>query len=221
MLRLANVDVVSMFIQIKKTPNPNTLKFLPGIDVMGAGRAAIHVSKNTTNSNDDNDDSSKLRKITVVEALFTIDGVTDVMLAQDFVAVTKDSALEWNALKTLILSAMMDCIIAGKGFVDLSAFSNDSGVQNNSDDVCKSQQVDAADQEIIDQIIELIDKRVKPAVAEDGGDIEFDRLEDGVVYLKLYGACQGCPSATVTLKNGIENMLKHYIPEIKEVREAE
>jgi Fe-S cluster biogenesis protein NfuA len=136
--------------------------------------------------------------------LFGIDGVKGVFLGADFVTVTKAEGKNWAALKAPILAALMDHFTSGKPVLA----SADAAAQTTSDDP------------VVAQICELLDHKIRPAVAQDGGDITFDRYEDGVVYLHLKGSCAGCPSSTMTLKAGVENLLRHYIPEIREVRQA-
>ena len=183
-----------MFIQTQDTPNPATLKFIPGVPVMQSGTADFPAA-----------DSAKASPL--ANRLFQIDGVSGVFLGADFIAVTKADALDWFSLKPSILAGIMEHFASGLPVVDGSA----SGDDNKSD---------GADSETVVQIKQLLDTRVRPAVAMDGGDIVFHNFEDGVVTLEMRGACQGCPSSTATLKMGIENMLRHYIPEVREVRSA-
>ncbi len=191
-----------MFIQIQDTPNPNTLKFLPGADVLELGDSALTIDRNGDN----------IKNIPLAKQIFDIDnGISSIFLGKDFISVTKSSEVEWYKLKTLVLSAIMDFILSGQKFVNESEKLKSYQKANESPSI---------DNEIIAQIIELIDTKIRPAVAEDGGDIEFDRFEDGIVYLRMHGACSGCPSSAITLKNGIENMLKHYVPEVKEVQQV-
>ena len=180
-----------MFIQTEQTPNPATLKFLPGTDVMGSGTA-------------DFPDVASTGRSPLAQTLFGIDGVTGVFLGSDFVTVTKRDDREWSVMKPPILAAIMDHFTQGRPVVLGDA--TDAGAAEEEDD------------EIVLQIKELLDTRVRPAVAQDGGDIVFQAFEDGVVYLHMQGACAGCPSSTATLKMGIENMLRHYIPEVQAVR---
>jgi Fe-S cluster biogenesis protein NfuA len=177
-----------MFIQTEQTPNPATLKFLPGQPVMATGSADFR--------NPDAAGRSPLAR-----RLFAIDGVTGVFLGSDFVTVTKAPELEWYVLKPSILGALMEHLSAGLPVVEGAAPQAD----------------DADDDEIVTQIKELLDTRVRPAVAGDGGDIVFHGFDKGVVYLHMQGSCAGCPSSTATLKLGIENMLKHFIPEVVRV----
>jgi len=175
-----------MFIQTEATPNPLTLKFIPGVSVMVSGTAFL------TSAED-----AKISPL--AKELFTIDGVTAVFLGSDFITVTKTESGSWETLKPAILTTIMDHFVAGKP-VMLSVEQSAGGHESDS--------------EIVKKIRELIETRVRPAVAQDGGDIIFRGFEDGIVQLELHGSCSGCPSSTITLKNGIENMLKHYIPEI-------
>jgi len=184
-----------MFIQTQDTPNPATLKFIPGVPVMQSGTADFPAA-----------DSAKASPL--ANRLFQIDGVSGVFLGADFIAVTKADTLDWFSLKPSILAGIMEHFASGLPVVDSSA----SGDDNKSD---------GADSETVVQIKQLLDTRVRPAVAMDGGDIVFHNFEDGVVTLEMRGACQGCPSSTATLKMGIENMLRHYIPEVREVRSAD
>lgn len=183
-----------MFIQTEATPNPQTLKFLPGRAVLEKGTADFR-------------GVSEAARSPLARLLFNVDGVKGVFLGHDFVTVTKDEARDWQTLKPHVLAGIMDHFMTG-----LPALENAEGAE-----AAKGSELDS---EIVKQIRELIETRVRPAVAQDGGDITFDRFEDGVVYLVLQGSCAGCPSSTATLKSGIENMLKHYIPEVKEVRQA-
>lgn len=187
-----------MFIQTEQTPNPATLKFLPGRPVLTSGTA------------DFTDAESAAGRSPLAERLFAIDGVAAVFLGGDFITITKSASKEWYVIKPAVLGAIMEHMTTGLPILsDVPAASKaDAG----SDD--------AEDNEVVGQIKELIETRVRPAVAQDGGDIVFEAFDEGVVYLQLRGACAGCPSSTMTLKMGIENMLKHYIPEVTEVRAA-
>jgi Fe-S cluster biogenesis protein NfuA len=178
-----------MFIQTEQTPNPATLKFLPGRPVMDSGTADFTSL-----------DSAARSPLAVT--LFSVDGVRGVFLGTDFVTVTKDLDREWHVIKPAILGAIMAHFTSGKPVIAADA----EAVAAEEDD------------EIVTQIKELLDTRVRPAVAQDGGDIIFHKFEDGVVYLHMQGSCSGCPSSTATLKSGIENMLRHYVPEVVEVR---
>ena len=183
-----------MFIQTEETPNPNTLKFIPGIQVLEEGTVEFKDNVSASSSN-------------LASLIFSINGVERVFLATEFVSVTKINENNWEILKPLILTAIMDHYASGKEVIDKN--------QNNTDESTDE------DTEVVKQIKELIDQRVRPAVAMDGGDISFCSFEDGVVTLQMKGACAGCPSSTATLKMGIENMLRHYIPEVVEVKAAE
>ena len=184
-----------MFIQTEQTPNPQTLKFLPGKVVMDEGTAFFQNIDKTSNS-------------PLAKKLFDVDGVTGVFFGSDFITVTKNDSLDWQVMKPLILGAIMDHFNSGEPTINNET--NDKGE--------KSLLENSEDSDIVKQIKELLDTRVRPAVAMDGGDIVYDNYENGIVYLHMQGACSGCPSSTATLKMGIENMLKHYIPEVKEVR---
>lgn len=182
-----------MFIQTEQTPNPATLKFIPGVAVMGQGTADYTAA-------DEAGDSPLARR------LFAIDGVEGVFLGGDFVTVTR-GAVEWHHLKPAILGAIMEHFTSGDPVVAGGAAAQTAEVS-----------VAEEDREIADQIIELIETRVRPAVAQDGGDIIFRGFEDGVVFLQMQGSCSGCPSSTMTLKSGIENLLRHFVPAVQEVR---
>jgi len=183
-----------MFIQTEQTPNPQTLKFLPGKVVMESGTAFFQNIDEGLNS-------------PFAKRLFQIDGVDGVFFGSDFITITKDTSQDWQVLKPLILGSIMDHYNSGDQTI-LKETSNDN----------KSLETNEGDTDIVKQIKELLDTRVRPAVAMDGGDIIYDSFKDGIVYLHMQGACSGCPSSTATLKMGIENMLKHYVPEVQEVR---
>ncbi len=183
-----------MFIQTEQTPNPATLKFLPGRTVMDSGTA-------------DFADPEAAAASPLAERLFAIEGVTGIFLGGDFISVSKAEDREWYLLKPAILGVIMEHFMAGRPV--LLAESGTGTAADTSD---------GEDSEVVLQIKELLDTRVRPAVAQDGGDIVFKGFEQGIVYLHMQGACAGCPSSTATLKMGIENMLRHYIPEVSEVR---
>ena len=185
-----------MFIQTESTPNPATLKFLPGVTVM---------DNNTANFA--SEDEAQLSPL--ARSLFDMGGVTGVFLGSDFISVTKIGEKDWDVLKPLILGSILDHFQSGRPMIEDIEASGEAGA-----DV-------AADDHITQQIKELINTRVRPAVAQDGGDIVYKGFKDGVVYLHMQGACSGCPSSTATLKHGIENMLRYYIPEVTEVRAVE
>ena len=183
-----------MFIQTERTPNPATLKFLPGEAVMSSGTADFR-------------DAEAAERSPLARRLFQIEGVTGVFFGGDFVSVSKSDAGDWQLLKPVILGVIMEHFVAGHPLL--------------LDDAAQTAEAEAdygADAEIVTQIKELLDTRVRPAVAQDGGDITYQGFHNGIVMLQLQGSCQGCPSSTMTLKMGIENMLKHYIPEVVEVR---
>ncbi len=183
-----------MFIQTESTPNPATLKFLPGQAVLGTGTADF--------PNAEAADTSPLAR-----RVFTVDGVSGVFFGTDFVTVTKTDAVAWDHIKPAILGAIMEHFQSGQPVIE--------GDQQQGSGHAEH---DGPDSEIVGQIKELLDTRVRPAVAQDGGDITFHGFDRGVVYLHMQGACAGCPSSTLTLKMGIENLLRHYIPEVVEVR---
>ena len=182
-----------MFIQTESTPNPATLKFLPGQSVLEVGTADFPSADTAAAS-------------PLARRIFGVDGVTGVFLGTDFVTVTKADGVEWDHVKPAILGAVMEHFQSGDQAVDGAA-----GGAGHADH-------DGPDAEIVGQIKELLDTRVRPAVAQDGGDNTFHGFDRGVVYLHMQGACAGCPSSTLTLKMGIENLLRHYIPEVVEVR---
>lgn len=186
-----------MFIQTESTPNPNTMKFLPGQPVLGDKTAFFTDAENAKAS-------------PLASALFVLKDIRAVFFGSDFITVTKTESSNWDALKPQILTTVMEHYQSGlplmkpvteKAASDATAYSED-------------------EQEIVDQIVELIETRVRPAVAQDGGDIVFHSFKEGIVKLTMHGACSGCPSSTATLKSGIENMLKHYIPEVVAVEPA-
>ncbi|WP_374384611.1 NifU family protein [Dongia sp.] len=181
-----------MFIQTEETPNPATLKFLPGRAVMGEGTADFARAEGAERS-------------PLASRLFGVDGVRRVFLGNDFVTVTKADEKDWALLKPALLGVIME------------HFTTNQPVMLGEGESAPAA-TDEDDDEIVIQIKELLETRVRPAVAQDGGDIVFHSFEDGVVYLHMQGSCSGCPSSTATLKMGIENMLRHYVPEVLEVR---
>ncbi len=184
-----------MFIQTESTPNPATLKFLPGRPVLeGSPRDFLT--------------SESAGEAPLARALFAIPGVAGVFLGSDFIAVTKD-ATEWQHIKPSILGAIMEHYVSGAPMLTASAAS-----ESEQDEFFKVE-----DQEIVETIKDLIETRVRPAVANDGGDIIFKGFRDGTVYLSMKGACAGCPSSTATLKNGVQNLLRHFIPEVQAVEQ--
>ena len=182
-----------MFIQTESTPNPATLKFLPGQTVLESGTA-------------DFPNAEQAQASPLAQRVFAVDGVTGVFIGTDFVTVTKAETMDWDHVKPAILGAIMEHFQSGQ-----PAIVGEAGEVGHAAH-------DGPDGEIVVQIKELLDTRVRPAVAQDGGDITFHGFERGVVYLHMQGACAGCPSSTLTLKMGIGNLLRHYIPEVTEVR---
>lgn len=181
-----------MFIQTEQTPNPATLKFIPGRPVLG-DRTANFV------------DAAAAAVSPLARKLFEIEGVTGVFLGGNFITVTKAGG-DWQGLKPIILGTIMEHFTSGEPILEAAAEADET-MADNPDDL-----------PVIDQIKELLDTRVRPAVARDGGDITYHGFRRGVVYLHMKGSCSGCPSSTATLKHGIENLLRHYIPEVSEVR---
>jgi len=180
-----------MFIQTEQTPNPATLKFLPGREVMPQGTASFETAE-------------EARRSPLAQRLFQISGVTGVFFGNDFISVSKQDDHEWFLLKPSILGVIMEHFVSGQPL--LTGESDSDHAEHAEGD------------EVASQIKELLDTRVRPAVAQDGGDIIFHSFDSGIVYLRMLGACSGCPASTATLKMGIENMLRHYIPEVLEVR---
>jgi Fe-S cluster biogenesis protein NfuA len=183
-----------MFIQTEPTPNPATLKFLPGRAVLASGTLDMR-------------DKESAAQSPLADRLFGITGVSGVFFGSDFIAVTK-SAGEWQQLKPAILGAIMEHFMSGAPIV-----SGTDSAPSTEDEF-----FEAKDSETVATIKELIEARVRPAVANDGGDITFRGFKDGIVYLDMKGACSGCPSSTATLRHGIENLLRHYLPDVVEVR---
>lgn len=175
-----------MFIQTETTPNPQTLKFIPGVPVLESGTHNFINAEQAAIS-------------PLAKELFTIEGVTGIFLAQDFITVTKGEGYEWDVLKPGLLMQIMEHFVAGRPVIKEGVTAATGHGELG---------------EVEQQIVELIETRVRPAVAMDGGDIIYKGFEDGIVLLELHGACSGCPSSTATLKSGIENMLKHYVPEV-------
>ncbi|MBP1851297.1 NifU family protein [Rhizobium halophytocola] len=182
-----------MFIQTETTPNPATLKFLPGKVVMDAGTAEFLNADQAANS-------------PLASSLFSIPGISGVFFGYDFVTVTKDSA-EWPHLKPAVLGAIMEHFMSGQPVMGSAA------VEDQPD----GEFFDEGDETIVATIKELLETRVRPAVAQDGGDITFRGFKDGKVFLNMKGACAGCPSSTATLKHGVQNLLRHFVPEVQEV----
>ena len=180
-----------MFVQTEITPNPASLKFLPGRVVMEKGTADFRSVEEAKNS-------------LLAQNLFKIDGVEGVFFGSDFISITKIEGIDWQVIKPSILGSIADHFESGSPVMNK--------IENTDEDA-----TNVKDSEIVVQIKELLDTKVRPAVAMDGGDITFGDYKDGIVFLHMQGACSGCPSSTATLKAGIENMLKHYIPEVQRV----
>ena len=183
-----------MFIETEGTPNPATMKFLPGREVLGTSTADFAAADTAARS-------------PLATSLFGLPGVTRVFLGGDFITVTKNEDAGWQALKPMVLGAIMDHFLAGRPVIE--------GTEEDAEEDTLPE-----DAEIVSQIKELLDTRVRPAVASDGGDIVFRGYRDGIVRLHMQGACSGCPSSSATLKHGIENMLRHYVPEVQSVEQV-
>lgn len=184
-----------MFIHTETTPNPNAVKFMPGSDV----------SPNRTFDFRTPEEAILISPL--AKMLFEIGDVTGVYLGKDFVSVTKDDSSDWSLVKPRVLAVIMDHAMSGLQVIDENEVEMHHSASLENDPV-------------ILQINEILDSRIRPAVANDGGDIVFDRFEDGILYLHMRGACAGCPSAAMTLKQGVENMMKHFVPEVQEVRQV-
>ncbi len=190
-----------MFIETESTPNPATLKFIPGREVMGARGTA------------DFPGAEAAARSPLASRIFALPGVARVFLGSDFVTVTQSGDADWQSLRPQVLGAVMDHFVSGLPVLEgEGAGDADEGGEDD---------FDPADAEVVDQIKELLDTRVRPAVAGDGGDIVFRGFRDGVVRLHLQGACSGCPSSRATLKHGVENMLRHYVPEVLAVEQVD
>jgi NFU1 iron-sulfur cluster scaffold homolog, mitochondrial len=179
-----------MFVQTEITPNPNALKFLPGKKVSNEGSFEI-----TKKEEIDND---------LVRNLLSINGVTGVFLGADFISINKSENIEWDEIKHIAISLINDFYLTGKECVIENNFSKEKNKESEFIEIEK-------------KIIKILDTKIRPAVAKDGGDIKFKEFNKGVVKVELQGSCSGCPSSTMTLKQGVENLLKHYLPEVKEV----
>jgi Fe-S cluster biogenesis protein NfuA len=191
-----------MFIETETTPNPATLKFLPGRQVMPSGTRDF--------ASPEDAEASPL-----AQALFDTGEVTGVFFGGEFVSVTAAPGAEWASLKAQVVAVLLDHFISE---APLFAGPDASGLSVPAEE--EDMGDDPADADIVDQIKELLETRIRPAVANDGGDIRYRGFREGVVYLQMQGACSGCPSSTATLKHGIEGLLKHYVPEVTEVRAA-
>ena len=191
-----------MFIETETTPNPATLKFLPGREVMAAGTREFASPEDAGAS-------------PLAEALFDLGDVTGVFFGRDFISVTAAPGVSWSGLKPQVVAMLLDHFVSE---APLFTGGNAGGIRVGAEDEDFGD--DPADADIVAQIRDLIETRVRPAVANDGGDIVYRGFREGVVYLTMQGACSGCPSSSATLKNGIESLLKHYVPEVTEVRAA-
>ena len=184
-----------MFIQTEATPNPATLKFLPGTPVLPGGTRDYRDAETATES-------------PLAQKLFSVSGVAGVFLGQDFITVTRSGA-EWQHMKPAILGLIMDHYLSGEPVL----LGESPSAESPGDEFFEQ-----SDAEVVSTIKQLLDTRVRPAVAQDGGDITFQGFREGVVFLNMKGSCAGCPSSTATLKHGIENLLRHFVPEVSEVR---
>lgn len=185
-----------MFIQTEETPNPQTLKFIPHGQIVAGDRVCEFKNQ-----------KQAATVSPLATQLFAIEGIRSIFFGKDFITITKSEENEWQNIKAEVNATILDFYVSGKQVF----FEKANSVNEN----------DEQDSEVIKQIKELIEIKVRPAVAMDGGDIIFDSFVDGVVRLKLRGSCSGCPSSAITLKNGIENMLKHYIPEVESVEQVD
>jgi len=176
-----------MFVQTEITPNPNSLKFLPGKKVSNSGPYEI--------TNKDNVENELVRNI------LSVNGVEGIFLGHDFISVNKNNETKWEEIKHIVISLINDFYVDGKEFVI------DENIKQNVSDLS----------EIEEKIVKILEQKIRPAVAKDGGDIKFKEFKNGVVKVQLQGSCSGCPSSTMTLKQGVQNLLCHYLPEVKEV----
>ncbi|GLD98099.1 hypothetical protein PINS_up006796 [Pythium insidiosum] len=190
-----------MFIQTEPTPNPHSIKFLPGREVL---------DERFTTGVDFTPGSEEVRRSTLAKKLFQIDGVTRVFFGKDFVSVTKNEDEDWDALRSEIFATIMDFYATGEQIMSDEPIVTDTTILPDDD-------------EVVAMIKELLETRIRPSVQEDGGDIFYKGFDEdsGIVKLQLAGSCAGCPSSSVTLKNGVENMLKHYIPEVRGIEEVQ
>ncbi len=186
-----------MFIQTEETPNPATIKFIPGKPVLKSGMLDYKKAEDAKNS-------------PLAKSLFGIPGVDGIFLSTDFISVTRDKATDWAGIKPAIMGTIMEHYMS-----DLPVVDGEEVPEQMANEV-----FDEKDADLVKEIKKLIDTRVRPAVAQDGGDIIFRGFKDGIVMLEMRGACSGCPSSTATLKNGVEKMLKHYVPSVKEVQQT-
>ena len=191
-----------MFIETETTPNPAALKFLPGREVMPAGATREFT------------DEEVAKASPLAEALFDLGDVTGVFFGRDFISVTAGAGSDWSALKPQVVAILLDHFVSQAPLFHVAG----NGIAVPQEDMGHGHA--AEDEEIVAQILDLLETRIRPAVANDGGDVSFRGFREGVVYLQMQGACSGCPSSTATLKNGIESLIKHYVPEVTEVRAA-
>ena len=200
---LSNYRVRSIFIDSESTPNPNSMKFMPGCEVLpeAAGTGMFFQNK----------DRREMMKSPLATDLFKVNGVKGIFLGRDFVTVTKISDESWQVLKPQIFSVILDFVGGGK-----PAILVDSDIPISDTEILDT------DSEVVATIKELLETRIRPAVQEDGGDIYYEGFDDitGTVYLRLAGSCVGCPSSSATLRGGVENMLMHYVPEVKQIEEV-
>jgi len=192
-----------MFIETELTPNPSTLKFLPGQEVMPSGTRDFR-------------DEEEAAASPLAEALFSLGDVTGVFFGSNFVSVTAGPGTDWSALKPQVVAILLDHFVSQ---IPLFHAPSAGGIAVPAEEDADYGD-DPADADVVAQIKELLETRIRPAVANDGGDIAYRGFREGVVYLSMQGACSGCPSSTATLKQGIEGLLKHYVPEVSEVRAA-
>jgi Fe-S cluster biogenesis protein NfuA len=188
-----------MFIQTETTPNPSTLKFLPGRSVLSTGTLDIR-------------DAHAAERSPLARRLFAVSGVSGVFFGYDFVTVTKSDG-EWPHLKPAILGAIMEHYLSGDPLLDEADAASMLADEDGAEEF-----FEASDKPTVDTIKELLETRIRPAVAGDGGDIVFRGFRDGIVYLAMKGSCSGCPSSTATLKNGVQNLLRHFLPDVREVQ---
>ena len=193
-----------MFIETETTPNPSSLKFLPGRPVMGQGTREFATPEAAEAS-------------PLAQAIFDTGEVVNVFFGGDFITVTAAPGVSWSDLKPQVLSILLDHFVSE---APLFAPGTAAGISVPAEDDALLVEENEADSDIVAQINELLETRVRPALASDGGDIQYRGFKDGVVYLQMQGACSGCPSSTATMKHGIESLLKHYVPEVVEVRAA-
>ena len=177
-----------MFIQTEATPNPNSLKFLPGRSVSNNGSFEVTKKEDTNNE--------------LLKNILSINGITGIFLGADFLSVNKKDEINWEDVKHIIISLINDFYLNGKEYIVVNEIKKEKKVEHN---------------EIEKKIINILETKIRPAVAKDGGDIKFKEFKKGIVKVELQGSCSGCPSSTMTLKQGVENLLRHYLPEVKQV----